>query len=211
MKIVSIVCGMLLCIFSLLAVADTPPATVQILQKGWADIKYATPSDQREKAFAQLAEQAEAAVAAEPESAALIIWQGIILSSWAGEKGGLAALSLVKQAKANFEQALAIDPNALSGSAYTSLGALYYQVPGWPLGFGNDKKARQFLEQGLAVDPDGIDSNYFYGDFLAGKNEIEKARQVLQHALEAPARAQRPLADKGRKEEINQLLAKLES
>ena len=35
------------------------------------------------------------------------------------------------------EQALAIDATALEGSAFTTLGSLYYQVPGWPIGFGD--------------------------------------------------------------------------
>ncbi len=62
---------------------------------------------------------------AEPE-----IWYGIIVASYAGAKGGLGALSLAKDAKQALEHALAIDPKALAGSAYTSLGSLYYQVPG---------------------------------------------------------------------------------
>ena len=72
-----------------------------------------------------------------------------MLSSLAGEKGGMGALSLVKQARADFEAALKLDPRALDGAAYTSLGALYYQVPGWPLGFGDDDQARQMLKKGL--------------------------------------------------------------
>ena len=48
----------------------------------------------------------------------------------------------------------------MDGAAYTSLGALYYQVPGWPLGFGDDAAARTMLRKGLAIDPDGIDANY---------------------------------------------------
>ena len=75
-------------------------------------------------------------------------------------EGGLGALGLVKQAKASLEQALAIDPQALAGSAYTSLGSLYYQVTGWPLGFGDDDKAEAMLKQSLAINPDGIDPNY---------------------------------------------------
>ncbi len=40
----------------------------------------------------------------------------------------------MKEARASLEAALKIAPEALDGSAYTSLGSLYYQVPGWPLG-----------------------------------------------------------------------------
>lgn len=95
----------------------------------------------------------------------------------------------------------------MGGSAYTSLGSLYYQVPGWPLGFGNDDKAREMLRKGLAVNPDGIDANYFYGHFLLEQGEYADAVPVLEKALAAPARPGRELADQGRRSEIEQALA----
>jgi len=121
----------------------------------------------------------------------------------------LGALSLAKDAKGALEHALQIDPRALSGSAYTSLGSLYYQVPGWPIGFGDDAKARELLDQALALNPDGIDPNYFLGDFLYRQRDYTGARKALERALKAPPRPDRPLADAGRREEIKQLLTEL--
>ena len=77
-------------------------------------------------------------------------------------------------------------------------------MPGWPIGFGDDAKAR--LQKALAINPDGIDSNYFYGDFLYRKGETEGARQALTRAQGAAA-PQAPLADEGRRKEIESLLA----
>jgi tetratricopeptide (TPR) repeat protein len=141
---------------------------------------------------------------AEPE-----IWYGIIVASHAGAKGGFGALSLAKDARAALEHALQLDPKALSGSAYTSLGSLYYQVPGWPIGFGDSHKARELLNQALLLNPDGIDPNYFLGDYLYRQGDVEGARAALARALKAPPRADRPLADEGRRKEIRDLLAKL--
>ena len=180
---------------------------VSALQIEWARIKYERPAAEQEKAFAELAKSADAvrgkyASRAEPQ-----IWYGIIAASYAGARGGLGALSLAKDAKKALEQALEIDPKALNGSAYTSLGSLYYQVPGWPIGFGNDDKAREMLDKALALNPDGIDPNYFMGDFLYRKGDYAAARQVLNKALKAPARPGRALADQGRRKEIESLLA----
>ena len=177
------------------------------LQERWAQINYELPEARREAAFEQLASQAEAATRRNPDSAELKSWQGIILSTWAGAKGGLGALGLAKRARTAFEESLALDPQALDGSAYTSLATLYYQVPGWPIGFGNDDKAREMLDKALALNPDGIDSNYFMGDFLYRKGDYAAARQVLNKALKAPARPGRALADQGRRKEIESLLA----
>ena len=47
------------------------------------------------------------------------------------------------------------------------------------------------------LDPNGLDANYFYGDFLIKRGEIDKAKAVLAHALEAPPDPARPVWDAG--------------
>jgi tetratricopeptide (TPR) repeat protein len=196
--------------YSVSALAGMSPDLLE-LSEAWAKIKYQMPKDQRLKAFESLNEKAVAMVEANPGKAEPLVWQAIILSTTAGEKGGLGALSLVKQAKKLLDRAEAIDPQVLDGSVYTSLGSLYYQVPGWPLGFGDDDKAESYLKKALAVNPDGIDPNYFYGDYLLQEKEYAEAAAAFEKALAAPAREDRPVADAGRREEIEAALAKVKS
>lgn len=199
---------------SLLAFASIPAAALddasrtrlEHIQARWAEIHYDLPVERREAAFAELAKETGDIVATEPQAAELRIWHGIVLSTWAGAKGGLGALRIVKQAKAELEQSLQFDPTALAGSAYTSLGSLYYQVPGWPVGFGDDEKAEDMLHKALAINPDGIDPNYFYGDFLVRKERYAEAKAALEKALAAPSRAGRARADEGRRAEARRLL-----
>lgn len=181
-------------------------AELEHIQQRWAQIQYQFPEDDKEKAFEALAKEAETFVADFPGRAEPLIWQGIVLSTYAGAKGGLGALGLVKEARASLEAALKIDPEALDGSAYTSLGSLYYQVPGWPLGFGDDEKARKYLQKSLAINPEGIDINYFYGDFLAEQGEPQRARVYLEKVLVVPPRPGREVADAGRRAEARKLL-----
>jgi tetratricopeptide (TPR) repeat protein len=178
------------------------------LQMRWAEIQYRTPADRQAEAFEALAREARRVSAEHPGRAEPLVWEAIILSTEAGARGGLGALGLVKQARKLLLEAESIDPGVLDGSVYTSLGSLYYQVPGWPLGFGDDDKAREYLRRALAMNPDGIDPNYFYGDFLIEEGQYAEAVQVLEHALEAPARPGRELADSGRREEVRAALAK---
>ena len=175
---------------------------VSELQRDWAVANYELQGDPQVKAFDSLIERADEAVASHPESAELLIWNGIIKSSYAGVKGGLGALGLVKDARTALEAAMEIDDLALQGSAYTSLGTLYYQVPGWPVGFGSDKKAVELLQKALEVNPDGIDPNYFYADYLLQKKEYEQAEKYLLKAQRAEPRPDRPVADAGRQQEI---------
>ncbi len=182
--------------------ADPLPA----IQSRWAEISYSEPEKSRVAAFEALATQIGDERTRHPDDLRLLVWEGITLASQAGAQGGLGALALCKRAKADFEQVIARDGSVLDGSAYTSLGSLYYQVPGWPLGFGDDKKARDMLQRGLQVAPDGIDANYFYGDFLLDQGHYAEAVSVLEKALAAPARAGRESADAGRRKEILQAL-----
>lgn len=185
---------------------------VKELQHEWAMIKYKT---QRKKTqlvkYQELANKSHQLTQASPNSAELKIWEAIILSTQAGVKGGMGALKLVKNAKDLLLQAEKINPSALNGSAYTTLGSLYYQVPGWPIGFGNDKKANMYLKKALVINPKGIDTNFFYGDFLIKQKKTAEAIKVLKTALAAPKRPKRPIADAGRREEIKQLLKKAQA
>jgi len=200
--------GAILVLISLNASAGMPEDVVNV-RKEWERVKYQLAPKEQEAAFERLVKQSETIMAAYPASAEPAIWHGIVEASYAGAKGGLGALSAAKNARKSFETALAIDPKALEGSAYTSLGSLYYQVPGWPIGFGDDKKARELLQKGLALNPDGIDSNYFYGDYLYHNGNYAEAEQVLNKALQAPPREGRKLADDGRRKEIVELLEKV--
>lgn len=179
------------------------------LQHDWETIRYQVPVSEREKRFEALAAKAHKVSEANAGRAEPLVWEGIIVSSYAGEKGGLGALSLVKQAKALYEAAIQIDGNTLDGSAWNSLGVLYYKVPGWPVGFGDKAKARELLQKALAVNPKGIDANFFFGEYLVETKHPEEAAPYLERALQAPGRAGRQIADAGRREEARQLLDKI--
>jgi tetratricopeptide (TPR) repeat protein len=172
------------------------------LQRDWATANYELSGDDQEKAYETLIDQADAAVASHPKSAEILLWNGIIKSAYAGVKGGLGALSYAKQARKSLEASMKIDDKALDGSAYASLGTLYSNVPGWPLGFGSDKKAIRFLEKALELNPDGIDSNYFYADHLLRKKDFENAERYLLIAQRALPRADQLVADAGRQQQI---------
>ena len=191
------------------AVADPFGDSLLSIQQAWAVANYDTPAgDAREAAFEALSERTEALVQANPKRAEARVWHGIVLSSYAGAKGGLGALGLAKQARDSLEAALELDPAALNGSAYTSLGTLYHKVPGFPLGFGSDDKARKLFAKALELNPDGIDPNYFWGEFLLDEGDYQQAVVHLERALQAPDRPGRELADRGRRGEATTLLEK---
>ncbi|MFT5521429.1 MAG: tetratricopeptide (TPR) repeat protein [Enterobacterales bacterium] len=179
------------------------------MQKRWATVNYTKNSKTNRKIFKQLIKDSIKLAELYTDSAEINVWTGIINSSYAGVASGLSGLSYAKDAKVYFEKAIKINGDVLSGSAYTSLGILYSKVPGWPIGFGDEDKALELLQKGLAINPDGIDSNYFYADYLYEQKQYKEARTFLEKALQAPVRPTRPNADKGRKEDIKKLLAEI--
>ena len=194
------------------ALAGEPPgfeAKIDGLARAWAHANYAI-SDKgaQAQAAAAVAQQADSLARAYPDKAEPLVWEAIATSTEAGAKGGLGGLALAKAAKAELERAEHINPAALGdGSIYTTLGSLYAQVPGFPVGFGDPAKARAYLSKALKVNPNGIDPNFFYGDFLARQGDNAGAVRALEHALAAPARPGHEVADRGRRAEVAALLA----
>jgi tetratricopeptide (TPR) repeat protein len=152
-----------------------------------------------------LLEKANRVAAEHPQNAEALVWDAIVLSTMAEKKGGLGALSLVKKARAKLEQAEAIDPAVLGGSVYASLGTLYSKVPGWPFGFGSDEKAEVYFKKALAINPQGLDINYFFAEYLADNGDEQQALEYVDRALQAPRMAERPVADRGRREQAQKL------
>lgn len=194
------------------AFAETTPldAAIEKLQHDWATANYKAADKDKEAVFKKLSEEAHQVTAANPGRAEPLIWEAIILSGYAKYKGVFGDAGVAEQARDLLFEAEKIDPNALNGSIYTTLGSLHYKVPGWPIGFGDKKKARAYLEKSLQINPDGIDPNYFMGDFLLERNDRIKALEYLKKALNAPARPGREDADEGRKADIQADIRKIE-
>ena len=186
-------------------------ADIHHLAQSWAHIKYqVSDQDQQADQMKALGDEAAEIVKRYPGRAEPLVWDGVITSTEAGLVGAFSAMHYAKDARDMFEAAGKIDPNVLNGAVQTSLGSLYYMVPGFPLGFGSKSKARDYLEKGVAIAPDGLDANYFYGDFLFQQHEFEDARKVLRHALDAPADPDRPVWDAGRRAEVRSLLEQID-
>lgn len=200
----------LLIVFSPSVLAQNSESLLSDLQLGWAVANYQLKDKEQIRAFEELIEQAEAGLSNNPNDAEIQIWTAIIKSTLAGAKGGLGALGLAKAAKKHLEQAIKLDGSALDGSAYTSLGVLYNSVPGWPIGFGDKKKSAKNLKKALEINPNGIDPNYFYADFLVSKKKYADAKIHFEKALQASPRSGREIADAGRREEIRLALESIQ-
>lgn len=187
-------------------------AQLQSVQEEWAHIKYqVSGKDAKLAQIAKLEEKIASIAGVNPSSADAKIWQAIVLATDANITKSLSGLPKVEKAKSLLEESLKIDPKAMEGAAHMTLGSLYYQVPGWPVGFGSDEKAEQHLKAALAINPNGMDTNYWYGAFLLDDGRTAEAVPVLEKAAAAPVRANRKVADQGRLQEIKDALSKAQA
>lgn len=196
--------------------AEEPKMNAALLQLAlnWEHIKFeVTDKDLQEKQMAVLADHAGAIVQQYPDRPEAAIWQAILISeqaSMASENGSpFKALGFAKHAREILEPIAKQYPAVLDAGAPTSLGVLYYRVPGFPIGFGDKTKARELLEEAVKYAPSGLDANYFYGDFLYNQHEYPAAEQVFKHALSLPPHPDRPIWDKSRRlvmqEDLNKM------
>jgi len=182
---------------------------VKAVNDGWAHIAYEVKgSSTQTKALDKLAKDAATTVARYPGKAEPLLWQGIVVSEQANRANIFHKLGLAGRARDLIAKAYAIDPKAADGGAAMSLGVLYYKVPGSPIGFGDKDKAKKLLKEALALDPNGLDANYFYGDYLLDQGDKAGARSYFQKALKAPHDPSRPAWDAGRRREVQAGLAK---
>lgn len=201
-----IMVAMLLLWFKPALAGDDVESSISELQHGWARVLYQTPTNQKEATYQELAAQAHQVTLRFPGRAEPVVWEAIVLSSYADFQNGLGSLGKLKSAKALLLSAGQMNSGSMDGIIPTVLGVLYYKAPGWPLSFGDERKARECLEAALKINPDGIDANFYYGDFLMRQREYAKARVYLAKALAAPPRPGREDADSGRKAEIRHML-----
>lgn len=179
------------------------------LKNRWEHTVTDMPANERESTLKALAGEVEQLVEEHQDEADVLVWQGIILASYARERGGLGALGTAGDARDALEKAIEIDPQGLNGSAYVTLGALYDRAPGRPLGFGNSETAERMFQRALEIRPDGIDVNYYYAAFLKEEGNEQAAREHAQRAVNGNARESRQVSDEALRRDAETLLNQL--
>ncbi len=105
------------------------------------------------------------------------------------------------------QKVIELNPKTANGSAYVTLATLYYMSPDWPIAFGSDERAEQMFKEALSINPNSIDANYFYGDFLLDNNQPNKAQKYFEKAVSLPSRQEQRFADDQLKAEAKKALS----
>ncbi|UUO22001.1 hypothetical protein FGD67_01395 [Colwellia sp. M166] len=183
---------------------------LQQLSEHWAHTNFELNGESQENAFVELIGQVEMLTFNYPMQADAWAWSGIIKSTFAQVSSSLSALSYIKAAKKDFEHAIELNSNALTGAAYSNLGMLYHKAPIWPIAFGDDDIAEALLKQALVSSPDNKLNNFFYAQYLFNERRYHHAKKHLLIAKQVPLRAACLIEDKYRQVDIELLLVQVE-
>ncbi|MGZ8137398.1 MAG: hypothetical protein ACXW1W_12815 [Methylococcaceae bacterium] len=198
----------LLILFSAQCVAGNLKDSLSEIENEWANIYYNVAKQKQAPAYHRLLDKTIALSKQYPNEADALFWQAVIKSAYAEHQDPVSALSAVYEARDLLLKGIAINPKAMDGSLYVTLGTLYYMVPKWPIAFGDDAVAKKMLETALKINPNGIDSNYFYGDFLLSNDNLKEAETYFERAVAVPSRVEQLYADNQLKEEAKMALKK---
>jgi tetratricopeptide (TPR) repeat protein len=176
------------------------------LDDEWAEIFYTLPSDQQAERFKDWLPRVQAFKAQYPGRAEPLVIEAVTLCTLAAADWGFDSLSRINQARQLLEKSIGIDPKAMEGTALISLGNLFYRLPGWPISFGDDDLALEYLQKAYLLYPDGLDSNYFLGDYWLAEENFDKAIFHLEKAQKAPVRPYHQLSDTKVKREVEKAL-----
>ena len=179
------------------------------LQQRWASARYQARGDEHKNQLQKLVDEADSFVKKYSDKADGYLWAGVIRGSLAEAINGMSALGIVKEAKTKLEKSIEIDPKAEDSYAFGVLGLMYARVPGWPLGFGDDKKAKELLKKGIEISPEGMNINYFYASYLFDKGDYKQAQTLIKKAEQATPPAPAEMWS-GRQKEIRELAEKIQ-
>lgn len=193
---------------SSVAVAQDSLPALSGIENRWVDIRYVMTDDKTRLAAARdLRAESASLRAAHPTDLKVKFWHAMVLLLEAEYKRNLGSLHEVREAKRLFEEIEAENPHLLDGRVHTGLGMLYSGVPGWPIAFGDDKKAAAYFLKALEISPEGQEANYLYADFLRGKKKLAEAIPYFEIALRAPIRPGHERAEQFRHKEVEEDLA----
>jgi tetratricopeptide (TPR) repeat protein len=189
--------------------AKSEPGALELanaLNDEWEEIFYTLPANRQAERFKELLPRVRELQAKYPNRAEPLIIEAVTLCTLAAAEWSFSALTDIEKARDLLTKSVELDPKAMEAAAFIALGNLYYRLPGWPISFGDDDLARQYLETAVRIYPDEVDTNYFLGDYWLSEDEYEKALPYLEKADKAAVRPYHSLSDKHTKEETRKAL-----
>jgi tetratricopeptide (TPR) repeat protein len=171
----------------------------------------ASNDEARVKAYEAIRTRAAALAARNPDRAEPIVWQAWALMSKAGVLRTFSAMGMMNEARDKLEAASAIPTNTYAAATFSSLGGMYANAPGFPMSFGDKKKALANYQRAIALSPTAIEANFQFAKFLFDSGDYAGALKHATVSVNAPPRPGREKADKNFHAKAETLMAQVKT
>ena len=141
--------------------------------------------DEHVKIFSYGFKTAEIAKQLEPKKAEGYYWYAVDLGSYGLAKGVLSALSNASSGRDALLEVIKIDPSYQWAGAYRVLGRYYQELPGI-ISFGDKKKAAEYYQKAMLVEPDFILNTLYYAVLVSDLGDQKEALKLLHEAEKLP-------------------------
>lgn len=136
------------------AEAGSTNAALDLARASFDWNEFSTNNAQRAEIARAGIEACKRLIASQPETAAGQYYLAMNLGKLAqAEAPSLVAYRMVYEVEAAFLNATRLDVRYDHAGPARNLGQLYFQAPGWPLSVGNKRKAREWLELAVTLEP----------------------------------------------------------
>ncbi len=149
------------------------------------------------------------AVAAKADGVEGHFWLGATYGAYAREKGAFKALSTVGKVRSEMETVIRLNPRYEDARGYLALGELDRQLP--RLLGGSDKRAVQYLEDGLRIAPNNLEIKFALAQAYKDTGRKDDARKQLQELLQMQPRGPRAHESRATQDKARDMLAKMGS
>lgn len=177
-----------------MATASSLMDEINGIESDWAKVFYhsAKTDDMAKKEYSRLIAKTQRLEIKYPDATEPIFWEANILASRAEHENIFTALASIETAKTLLKQVIQKDASTLGGAALITLGILYYEMP---LTYNRNSMAENHLKEALKINPNGVDPNYFYAEFLRSMDQAIAAIKYYKFALSATVRFEQQFAD----------------
>lgn len=166
------------------------------LLERYADIVLTLPSEaDLEAPLAELLTEAEAWCDAQPDNPEALVTTARIRFAYAdtqNQQKAFNGLKMLKIARDELEQAIALDPEIQNGLPQAFLGFLYKAMPPWPLGFRNANKSADYFSQAMDIQGENASKHLFLILVLMHEEKFTQAREETRLAQAALTANQPP-------------------
>lgn len=142
--------------------------------------------ERRIQLFENAIETADQALALNANDVRGLFWKAAAMGKVAEDSGIINALRMLRPMESMLLKVIELDEHYENAGAHRALGRMYHQLPGFPISFGNNRKALMHLKRAHELFPRDVITRAFYAELLYDSGKKVEARKHAEFVLATP-------------------------